>query len=66
MMAEKHPTVIAWEKWLRSVEGKRSSNPNTLLAPSEQRQYLENRLQAAFTEGWTACGATALKAISQL
>jgi hypothetical protein len=55
MKIEKHPAAIARDEWLNSEEGTRCTNPTTLLAPAEHRQYLENRITAAFAAGWAAC-----------
>jgi len=42
---QKHPDVIAWEKWKESKEGK------SCLEGRAEGQYLENRLWRAFMEG---------------
>jgi len=54
MKIEKHPAAIARDEWLDSDEGTRCTNPMTLRAPSDQAQYLQNRLTSAFAAGWAA------------
>lgn len=44
---DKHPMVVAWEKWMSSAEGVRCLTYETL-TPGE---YLENRLREAFQAG---------------
>lgn len=51
MEEKKHPHVAAWNKWLESDEGQRCVEPTGIKMPKDQRQYLENRLQAAFRAG---------------
>jgi hypothetical protein len=55
MKIKKHPAATERDEWLASDEGKRCTNPTTLRAPADQRQYLENRLTSAFAAGWAAC-----------
>jgi hypothetical protein len=50
------PYKNSLDAWLDSDEFMTSSDPATLRAPSEQRQYLENRLKRAFEAGWNARG----------
>lgn len=50
--------VRAFNAWLESTEFKGSSDPTSLKAPSDQRQYLENRLKRAFEAGWNARDAS--------
>lgn len=47
---QKHPTAIAWEKWLASDEGQQCRTVSTL-AHRTNSTYLENRLWRAFTAG---------------
>ena len=44
----------ARDRWLESADGKRASNPATLSPLETCRQYLENRLRAAFIAGMEA------------
>lgn len=47
----KNPIVIEWEKWILSEEEFSCSDPTKIMAPSDQRQYIENRLYRAFLAG---------------
>lgn len=41
----------AWQEWLVSDAGEVASNPRTLPSTPSARNYLENRLWAAFMAG---------------
>lgn len=43
----------ARDKYFES-QGEKSCDPSTLGAPIKSRQYLKNRLEAAFIAGWNA------------
>jgi hypothetical protein len=47
---------LAWDRWIKSDEGKKASDPETLgpLSRTDSRTYLTNRLSAAFFAGVTA------------
>jgi hypothetical protein len=53
MSVKKHPMVIAWEKWLDSLDGSDCTSPD-ILHRVEEQQFLENRLNSAFMSGWRA------------
>jgi len=44
----------ALDEYVQSDNYKKGSDPTTLKAPADQRQYLENRLYWAYREGWNA------------
>jgi hypothetical protein len=54
-MSNYHPVAIARNKWQDSDEYKDKADPQTLINWEAARQYLENRLEAAFIAGWNAC-----------
>jgi hypothetical protein len=47
---------LAWDRWIKSDEGKKASDPGTLGPTSHEhaRTYLANRLSAAFFAGMRA------------
>ena len=45
------PLAKARDEWLESADGKACCDPLTLKAPSDARQYLENRLVGAWIAG---------------
>jgi hypothetical protein len=45
---------LAWDRWIKSEEGKKASDPATLGATLAMRTYLTNRLSCAFFAGVTA------------
>ena len=51
------PYAEAWQKW--KVQNEKSFDPTTIKAPEDQRQFLENRLHRAYTEGLIAGAAIA-------
>ena len=48
----------ALKEYQNSDRFKEGSNPETVRAPTSQRQYLENRLYWAFRAGWKASQST--------
>jgi len=48
------PYKQAVDKFMGSPEWETLSEPRSLRAPPEVRQYLENRLKRAFEAGWNA------------
>lgn len=56
---EKHPDVIAWEKWLDSEDSQKYTAPYN--GGILERQYLENRLRGAFLAGIKASRLPDLK-----
>jgi hypothetical protein len=55
LRARKHPAAAAWDDWIDNTEqGVSARDVTTLKAPSDQRQYLENRLYHAFMAGYRA------------
>lgn len=40
------------DAYIASPEGQASCDPVSLRAPLEMRRYLENRIRAAYAEGW--------------
>ena len=50
------PYKSAIDEFTDSAEFKKASEPTTIYAPSNQRQFLENRLTQAFMAGWNARG----------
>lgn len=54
LSAQKHPASVAWDAWRESEQGVGATDVTTLKAPSDQRQYLENRLYHAFMAGYRA------------
>jgi hypothetical protein len=51
------PYKKAIDAFIESDDWLVSSEPTTLRAPAEMRQYLENRLKTAFAAGWRHCEA---------
>lgn len=52
------PFKKAHDAYVESEKFNGLSDPTTLKAPADQRQYLENRLWSAFSAGWRARGDT--------
>ena len=50
----KSPLAKARDEYLASVRGIECCDPATLGAGENQRQYLSNRIEAAFIAGWDA------------
>jgi len=51
----KHPAAIARDEYFAGDKGKQACDPLTLKGcQADQRQYLENRLEAAFQAGYHA------------
>lgn len=64
---KKHPAAIARDEYFADkARGKPSCNPTSLCAPANQRQYLTNRLHAAFVAGYDAAVEIKQKEIDTL
>lgn len=50
----KSELAIERDKWFESDEGKKCTDTDSLLAPKVTKEYLINRLEAAFLAGATA------------
>lgn len=48
----------SWQDWIDSEDGKRCANPVTLQLPTDQYEYLRNRLWHAFVAGMACQEAT--------
>lgn len=51
-MSDKHPTMVALERFYKKNPD--VCNSTTLGAASTDNQYLRNRIESAFQEGWDA------------